>query len=728
MVVRTRLGIDFGTSNTVAVLRLDDGTLRPLLFDGSPSLPSAVCRQPDGALLVGRDAIHTAQRHPDAFEPNPKRLVDEPTVLLGTAELPVTDLIAAVLRRVHDEAVRVGGGEPSTVVLTHPVAWAAPRREVLLAAAARAGLGPLELVAEPVAAASHFARHLADVTGTVVVYDLGAGTFDASVLRRTADGFAVLATDGRTDIGGLDLDERIVRMIGESCGHRDPAAWARLTAPVDADDQRAARQLWDDVRSAKEILSRAATTFVSVPSLGFDVPIGRPQFDNLVLPLLTETVDATARVIATAGAGDPAAVLLVGGSSRIPLVATLLHRRFRVAPTVLEQPELVVALGSVVSATVRAAPTAPLAPEVAVSARAVPPEDPPADPAGDPTGAVPAVSAVPAGAKRIDRRTVVTAGVLGGPIVAVAVGVGLWRFFEDKVSVTARGGLAGTANVQALAYSPIDDNLIAAGEWSGGIRFFDAKTRRPDGDPLAHHRSPVNAIAFSPDGRTVASADVFGEVQIWDVATRSPVSDRLPAGHGSVNTLAFSADGALLAIGGGATTVMFWHVANRAWDGIRLAGHREPVFSAVFNRTGSVVTTGADHTVRMWDVATRSITGQPMTGHTDRVNVVAFHPDGRMLASGGADHTVRLWDASTRAAIGDPIGHAGEVHDLLFTPDGKTLVTCSLPGRVTFWDTADRTKLGDGINHDGSRIALDRAGRTLAVTFTGGIQLYDISR
>src|SRR5262245_19779908 len=99
-----RLGIDFGTSHTTAVLRWPDGHVRPLLFDGSPLLPSAVYAEGDGSLLVGRDAVHAARLDPARFEPSPKRRIHRDTVTLGDAEVPVTAIIAAVLSRVRDEA------------------------------------------------------------------------------------------------------------------------------------------------------------------------------------------------------------------------------------------------------------------------------------------------------------------------------------------------------------------------------------------------------------------------------------------------------------------------------------------------------------------------------------------------------------------------------------------------------------------------------------------------
>src|SRR5947199_9384835 len=129
---RMHLGVDFGTSNTVAVLRWADGRARPLIFDGSPLLPSAVYAEPAGSLLVGKDAIHSARLDPARFEPNPKRRIDDHSVLLGDRELPVVDLVAAVLIRIAEEARRAtGGAVPDPVTMTCPAGWGPTRRGLL---------------------------------------------------------------------------------------------------------------------------------------------------------------------------------------------------------------------------------------------------------------------------------------------------------------------------------------------------------------------------------------------------------------------------------------------------------------------------------------------------------------------------------------------------------------------------------------------------------------------
>ncbi|MET0423399.1 MAG: Hsp70 family protein [Actinoplanes sp.] len=356
---RHALGVDFGTSNTVAVARWPDGRARPILVDGSPLLPSAVYAEPDGTLVVGRDAVHSARLDPARFEPNPKRRIDDGTILLGDREEPVVDVIAAVLARVAEEWHRAVGPVRPEVTLTCPGTWGAARRSLLAEAAARAGLTGARLVAEPVAAATYFAEVLGrdvPIGSVVVVHDFGAGTFDASVVARTSSGFEVMAVDGRDDIGGLDVDAAIIDYLRTD-------DWQRLLEPTTLEDRRAQRQLWDEARIAKERLSRNQTADFVVPLLDTEVHLTRDELERLARPVLDQTVRVTKGLLdwADLPPGRLAGVFLVGGASRIPLVATLLHRELGEAPVVIEQPELVVAEGSILAdaALLATGPAAP---------------------------------------------------------------------------------------------------------------------------------------------------------------------------------------------------------------------------------------------------------------------------------------------------------------------------------------------------------------------------------
>ncbi|GIJ63948.1 hypothetical protein Vau01_114640 [Virgisporangium aurantiacum] len=337
----------------MAVLGWPDGRVRPLLFGGSPVLPSGVHVDQGGRFLVGADAYRAARLDPARFEANPKRRIDQETLLLGDAEVRVVDLIGATLHLVATEATRIAGVPPGQVTVTYPVAWAGPRQAKLVAAAQAAGLGGVTLVPEPVAAATYFASRGAH--GDLVVYDLGGGTCDVSIVRSSPDGLQVLESGGLDDLGGLDLDQMILEQIGAAVAPIAPTQWARLTAPGTQADRREAMILRDDVRNAKEALSRHPSVTVFVPLIDRDVVVSREAFERAAVDRLSPSADLTLAVIRRAGL-DPAnlaGLFLVGGSTRVPAVATLLHRRTGIAPTVLEQPELVVAEGAL-------APPAPI--------------------------------------------------------------------------------------------------------------------------------------------------------------------------------------------------------------------------------------------------------------------------------------------------------------------------------------------------------------------------------
>jgi len=345
------LGIDFGTSNTVGMVRGTDGRARPLLFDGSPMLPSAVYLKPDGKLLVGRDAERTARLDPARFEPNPKRRIDDGVVLLGEQELPVPRVIAAVLGRIATEASRHLGGPVEEVRVTHPARWGERRRAVLVESVRAAGLPAPRLVVEPVAAASYYTAVLGSampVGRALAIYDLGGGTFDAAVVRRTPQGFEVLAEAGLSDLGGLDFDQALVEHLGRGYSETRTMLWNSLVSPADPGQRRQRALLYDDVRGAKEMLSRTTSADVHLPALDISAHITREEFDGLIRPYVLQTVHCLAQTITAARLAPPdlVGIFLVGGSSRVPLAAHLLHTELGVAPTTLEQPETVVAEGA----------------------------------------------------------------------------------------------------------------------------------------------------------------------------------------------------------------------------------------------------------------------------------------------------------------------------------------------------------------------------------------------
>ncbi|MEU0552473.1 Hsp70 family protein [Dactylosporangium sp. NPDC006015] len=355
-----RLAIDLGTCHTVAVVRRGDDAPRALLFDGSPVMASGIYADESGKLSVGRDAERLSQLAPSRFEPYPKRSVDEGAVLLGDTEVTVVEMLSALLKRVADESLQAGVNPVGSTVLTCPADWGGQRRNVLLEAARAANLGPVVLVDEPIAAATYCLRVLGQQVAplqSLAVFDFGGGTLDVSVVRREPaaaggpGGLRVLGVGGLDDLGGVDIDAALVGHLGQLISLRNPDIWQRLANPDSIAAHRDRRALWTEVRAAKEMLSRAASAPIHVPGTEEALHITREELERVAGPLIDRAVDETRRVLERAGVDvrQLAGIFLVGGSSRIPLVASRLHARFGVAPVVPEQPELPVAYGGMLA-------------------------------------------------------------------------------------------------------------------------------------------------------------------------------------------------------------------------------------------------------------------------------------------------------------------------------------------------------------------------------------------
>lgn len=343
------VSVDFGTSSTCTVASVGGADPQVVVIDGQPILPSAVFAAADGALFVGHEAERQAAVDPARFEPHPKRRIDEGELLLGSSVLRVGDVIRAVLQRVVGEARRqAGGAAVDLLVLTHPADWGAVRTRELRQAAA--GLGTeVVLVPEPVAAAVfHSAGHgLAD-GAALAVLDVGGGTVDASVVRKRGRSFRVLATRGDPNFGGADIDQLLLEHVGGIVSAADEQAWRRLVEGREMADRRRRRVLRQDVRGAKETLSRHSYTDVPMPPPFTDAHVTRSDLERLIAEPLGRAADL---VLSTLRDGQVAprhlaGVFLVGGSSRVPMVARLIHERTGIVPTTLDQPETVVARGA----------------------------------------------------------------------------------------------------------------------------------------------------------------------------------------------------------------------------------------------------------------------------------------------------------------------------------------------------------------------------------------------
>lgn len=320
------LGIDVGTTRTAAAV-IHAGTVEMVtLGDHSVDIPSVVYVAPDGGLLFGEAAERRALTEPDRVAREFKRRIGDPTPIpLGEQSFAPEQLSALLAEHVVDVVARTEGGAPDRIAVTHPASWGMHKCDLFAAALAERGL-TVTFLTEPQAAALHYATNERVEPGaTVAVYDLGGGTFDAAVVRKEAagGGFTLLGRpEGVEQLGGADFDQAVVDHVRDAV----PAAFEGLDE-TDPNALSAMARLRRDCREAKEALS--ADTEVSIPvwlgEVRTTVRLHRSDFEERIRPRLEESVEALQRAIASAGlaASGPSVVLLVGGSSRVPLVAEL---------------------------------------------------------------------------------------------------------------------------------------------------------------------------------------------------------------------------------------------------------------------------------------------------------------------------------------------------------------------------------------------------------------------
>ena len=350
------LAIDVGTTSTAAARRVGD-RVETIQLQGGPRMPSlAFWREGTGAsgtgrLVLGVEADELSALAPWCLERAPKSRLGEEFIQLGDKQLRPVEIIAAILREVHNEAMALSGGEPPAEIrLTHPARWQRTRLAKLGQAATMAGLGDPVFVPEPVAAAVHFASERRAEGEHVAVYDLGGGTLDTAVLKRHGDSFEVVGrTGGDEELGGEDFDDLLYRHLGDQLPGE---VWERLRE-ADAKQDRAwaqaNRELLRHARRAKEGLSRSPQyEFYMPPPVDQELEANVADFERLVAPTLRGTVAELERTILAAGlqTSDLAAIYLAGGSSRIPLVGRLIQERLGVLPEHLDDPKSVIALGA----------------------------------------------------------------------------------------------------------------------------------------------------------------------------------------------------------------------------------------------------------------------------------------------------------------------------------------------------------------------------------------------
>jgi len=354
------VGIDLGTTNsTVAVVQ--DGVLTIIPVQGQPTMPSAVGIDPAGNLVVGQAAKNQAISSPENTVLSIKRHMgtDHLVELGGKSYRPeeISALILGELKR----AAEIHLGHPVTqAVITVPAFFNERQRLATQDAGRLANLEVLRIINEPTAAALAYGagNSAAGSTENLLVYDLGGGTFDVSVVR-VEDGIVeVRASHGDIHLGGDDFDEALAVLGEERFREKHPAQDGPLPAI-------AHRRLKSAMEVAKIQLSDAPFASVREEFLTevghLDTEISRDEYEQLIEPWILKTFDCLQRTLADAGvtAADLSKVMLVGGVTRTPVVHSLLYEKLRVEPHHEIDPDLVVAMGAAIQGAALAGQPAP---------------------------------------------------------------------------------------------------------------------------------------------------------------------------------------------------------------------------------------------------------------------------------------------------------------------------------------------------------------------------------
>jgi len=347
------IGIDLGTTNSeVAVVR--DGRVEVIPVDGAALLPSVVGLADDGALLVGATARNQYALYPERTIKSIKRRMGEDVkVALGGREYSPQEISALILARLK-RAAEAHLGEPvQKAVITVPAYFSDAQRQATRDAGELAGLTVARIINEPTAAALAYETDHPQ-RKTVLVYDLGGGTFDVSVVRVENNVVEVLASHGNNHLGGDDFDARILDHLLEGL---------KRDHQLDlAEDRRALARLTRAAETAKIRLSDAPFAQIDEEYLGerdgnpvhLSVELSRLDYEEMIEPEVAETLDAVH--IALDGAkltvSDLDEILLVGGATRTPLVRNRLEAILGLQPRGELDPDLCVATGAAIQAAV----------------------------------------------------------------------------------------------------------------------------------------------------------------------------------------------------------------------------------------------------------------------------------------------------------------------------------------------------------------------------------------
>jgi molecular chaperone DnaK len=661
------LGVDLGTTFTAAAVEHAGQVEMLTLGDRAVIAPAVVFVRADATLVTGDAAVRRAVGEPHRVAREFKRRLGDPTPLvLGGTPFSAAALLGQVLRDVLRKATETEGEPPDRVVLTRPANWGPYRQELFSEVPKLAGLDEANTLTEPEAAAAYYAGKRQSPDEVVAVYDLGGGTFDATVVRKAGEHIEILGEpEGIERLGGIDFDEAIL-------AHVDARLDGALTecSAEGPEGAAALRRVQQDCSEAKEALSldTEATIQVFLPQRHYEVTITRGQFEEMIRAPIEATIDSLKRALRSAEvtADELSAVLLVGGSSRIPLVARMVSEELGRPTAVDTHPKYAVALGAAVLAADLAGEPEAETPTV----MAAPPPSPPEEPAS-PTE--------PGDGPRRRRRRVIPAMIAAAVLLIVLVMLTSFSLFDSKMrqaqEQSGEGSVPTLVRPPVAGVAPVAASLPAP-EVTGGIGV-----------------AAPRGIALTPDGRSAyVTSRNTSRVSVIDTAAGAVTASlfsSIPPQFVTVTPNGQTAYVSAYPVSGPENAVLALDVATNTVLATIQVGKAPYTLAAS--------TDGSEVWVPDHDSSEISIIDTASNTVSDTIRVkpnphsVVFTPDGRTAYIANHDsNVVTVMDAAARKTE-EEIPVPKSPHGMAMAPDGSTAVVASYDAAsVSMIDTESR--------------------------------------
>jgi WD40 repeat protein/actin-like ATPase involved in cell morphogenesis len=740
------IGIDFGTTNSsMAWCDPRTGEVETILnAEGQPKTPSLVYFDEKETLVgepvenliqdVATDRVRRDKVFRRTIASIKRNLLSPPRIALpGGRYIRPVDVVSEILKKLKRDAEDgLFHQEVGRAVITCPAEFNVLQRQKIEEAGRLAGFREVVLVEEPVAGALAYTRAGLDVGNHVLVYDLGGGTFDLAVLDNEDESFHVaMEPKGVERCGGDDFDLALYHHCDE-VARENLGRPISLTGAVDLSFLRACRRRKESLTFQQRGRFNDYLSSENGP-VRFEHEVDRQTFEELISEYVETTTRLTEEILKQADIREHEVdtVVLVGGSTRVPLVTRTLKETLPVSPLGFDRKDVAVALGAAHYTNIRWRSARRGSPKTIVPA----PED--HIPLDQYRGVVEEmvsdrklnkveVDRLNAFARQLDLSREQTADierrVLGNSKEAAllqqyqrAVEM-IWA--DQKLNGMEAEWLNALADELGLSRDQIshtESRIMGAAKEAILERQNPEPSTRPENFILAHtltgHSDEVHSVAFSPDGQFLASGASDYTIRGWNVRTGQPVGTL--SGHvGRVSSVTFDPKGELLASGGFDKTVRVWKLPNG--EPFHTLNHSDWVFSVVFSPDGKVIASGgADKEIKLWNLEAGKLL-RALTGHSHWVLSVAFSPDGRSLISGGADKSIKVWSLETDETL-YTFEHPDWVRSVAVDPDGRHIASGCEDGAIRIWDLETGSSVRTIAGHSGPvlSVAIDSDGQLL---------------